>query len=308
MSEAGLLVRADRAVHDVTGADAVSYLHRMLTQDVAGLREGHAAYACVLTPRGRIVSDLLVWHLGDRLALDFPAAGAVAAIPYLERYVIADDVVFTDRSKATARFVLVGDGAPAAIAGVAVAVPESDTFVVASLAGAEVRLLRHDLGRRHAFEGMTALVDADRVLAALRALPGVSPMDEAGYEVVRVEEGVPAFGHELDEQVIPNEAGLEAALSFTKGCYPGQEPVVMAKHRGHPANVLVRLMIEGMVEGDAPPTPGAPLLDGGRAVGRITSAVRRLSSPGIRALGYVRHALARPGAVFDVAGGRASVL
>jgi folate-binding protein YgfZ len=114
---------------------------------------------------------------------------------------------------------------------------------------------------------------------------------------VRVAEGVPAWGYEVDERVLPNEAALESALSWSKGCYPGQEPVVMARHRGHPPHRLVRLAVDA----PTPPPPDAPLVRDGRPVGRVTTAVR--TREGVRALGYVRHALVREGDAFAVGDG-----
>jgi folate-binding protein YgfZ len=305
VSDARLLPREDRATVEVAGADRADYLHRMLTQDVKGLAAGRAAYACVLTPRGRILSDLWLWDLGERWVLDLPAAGAAKAIPHLERYVIADDVVFTDVSATTARFALLGDAAAAALARVGATAPAPGRVVRARVAGADVDLLRSDLGAVPSFEAMLAAADGRAVTDALRAVPGVAVISPEEHDVLRVEEGVPAFGRELDEQVLPNEALLESAISWTKGCFPGQEPVVMARHRGHPATLLVALAVEAA----APPPSGAALLAEGRPIGRVTSAVRGARRPGIRALGYVRHAAARPGATFDVAGGgRATVV
>ncbi len=157
-------------------------------------------------------------------------------------------------------------------------------------------MLRHDVGSLPAFE----IVLSDEGGPALSAWLGVVEMGEGVWDAVRVAEGVPAYGHELDERTMPLEARLEdRAVSFGKGCYPGQEPVVMAHHRGKPAHLLVRL--------DVPDDRGlaqdAPLLRDGRSVGRITTALPQGVIDGPRALALVRHALAVEGEVLDLEGG-----
>jgi folate-binding protein YgfZ len=287
---ASLVVRAGRSVAEATGADRTSYLHRMLSQEVASLAPMHATYACVLTPTGRILGDPFVLNLGDRFLLEMSEAAAANVLPALERYVIADDVTFRDVGAESARFAIVGEGAAEAIRGHA---PAPGAVAPGDALAPGLLLYRRDVGTVPCFEG---IAPAGAMPEILRRFPAPASADD--LERLRVEEGVPAYGAELDERVLPNEANLESALSWTKGCYPGQEPVVMAKHRGHPPNRLARLDVEG----DRPPPPDAPLLDAGRAAGRVTSAVRG-SGGGIVALGYVRHALARPGAVLALEGG-----
>ena len=143
----------------------------------------------------------------------------------------------------------------------------------------------------HAFGTLTCadlLFQAQHAEVTLPALAKLAtPAGEHVLERARAEQGVPAYGAELDERVLPNEARLEDALSWSKGCYPGQEPVVMAKHRGHPANLLVRLAFGA----PTPPPVGAILMSGGKPVGRVTTAVPGTGGP--IGLGYVRHALAK---------------
>jgi folate-binding protein YgfZ len=304
---AGTVVRKDWAVVEVTGKDAQSYLHRMLTQDVKSIAPMRAKYACVLTPKGKILGDPVVWNLGDRYLLDMARAAAEKAIPALERTVIADDVVFRDATESTARFAVVGGREAPHLFG-ARPPPEGeirDHAVVQCVRTPEgpgnpdVRVLRRDVGRVPCLE---LLVPSHLVRVTREALPAESPASDV--DALRVEEGIPAYGAELDDRVLPNEAGLESALSWTKGCYPGQEPVVMARHRGHPPSLLVRLEIdaERVLPRDA------PLLDAGKPVGRVTSSTPA-STGGLVGMGYVLHALAKPGASFEVeGGGRAKVV
>jgi folate-binding protein YgfZ len=264
-----------RTVVEVTGADRIDYLQRMLTQDVAALPVDGAARAAYLTPQGRILGTMLVWRFPSAVLLDFDPGAAEKALPGLERYVIADDVRFAAAPRA--RALLLGPKTPDA---------------VRALGTERVSVVSLPFGRIPAAEVL--LPDA-RVLP-LSAIPA-TPAGEDLLERARVEQGVPAFGAELDERVLPNEARLEDALSWTKGCYPGQEPVVMAKHRGRPPNLLVKLAFGA----PTPPPVGATLLADGRPVGRVTTAL--LGAAGPIGLGYVRHALASARPLLTVEGG-----
>jgi folate-binding protein YgfZ len=160
-------------------------------------------------------------------------------------------------------------------------------------------VLRRDLGAVPAFEVLARTGGAgaaDAAGKALLAVAGVAPAGGADLDAVRVAQGVARAGAEVDERVMPNEAGLEDAVSWTKGCYLGQEPVVMARHRGRPPTLLVRLAPEGSDAGEVP-AAGTALLEGERRVGRVTTSAR-----GVGALAYVRHDLAREGRTLGVEG------
>jgi len=280
-----LVLRGDQRVVAVGGAQAVDFLHRMLSQDVKGIPPGGVRPACFLTAQGKIVADLLVWNHGPGRWLVLSRAAAERGLPLLERYVIADDVVFADPVPAYV---------PALLLGATAAVPMSlgALGVVA------------DQG---AFGDTTAwhlLLPADRLLevtASLLAHGGAALCGRGAFDLARVGAGAPLFGAELDERVLPNEAGLAtSAVAWTKGCYLGQEPVVMAKHRGHPPTHLCRLQIDR----ELLLPPDAPLHAGGVVVGRVTTAVR-VGRPGLSALGFVRHGLAKVGAELTLGDGDA---
>ncbi len=288
---AGLLPRPDRSVVRVAGADRADYLHRMLSQDVAGLAAGHAADACVLTPQGRLVGVPVVLHAGDAHLLDLDAATVADVVALLERTVITEDVTFQDLGREIVRFTLAGARAPDLIAALVDEVPAPGHHVVASVAGAEVRALRRDLGARPGFELFVAAPGADAVVAALA---DATPVDVTEWDALRVAERIPAWGAELGPEVMPLEARLgDTAVSFTKGCYPGQEPVSMAHHRGHPASLLVRVALEG---GGAPGR-GTALLADGREVGRLTTVA------GVLALATLRWDRVAEGSVVALEGG-----
>ncbi len=293
----GGLVLTGRRIVSVTGADRVDYLHRMLTQDIAGLGAGRGAPACYLSVTGRILAHMLVWNLGARLLLDIAPGASPEALPALERYVIADDVTFEDRSEACWRALLVGPNVQAVTAPLlGTRATELGRIEVLEIAGARALLLPLAFGRRAALHVLAESQPPAQLLAAITQV-GV-PWTEADLDTARVEEGVPAAGAELDERILPNEARLEDAVSYAKGCFPGQEPVVMARDRGHPPTLLVRLTLTT----PTPPLAGTALLDGERAVGRLTTVVAGQDGRAA-ALGFVRHALARAGQRLAVAGG-----
>lgn len=275
--DAALVVRDDQRVVEVGGAQAVDFLHRMLSQDVKGIPAGGVRLACFLTAQGKLVADLVVWNRGAGRTLVLSRAAAERALPALERYVIADDVTFSDPSLALVPALLVGPRAEAVLAAAAGPLRALDAVSAVGPFGTD--------------RAGHLLVPADRVSDAVAALvaAGAVPAAADAFDLARVEAGAPLWAAELDDRVLPNEAGLSSsAVAWSKGCYLGQEPVVMAKHRGHPPTLLCRLRIETEVL----PARDAPLLQAGAVVGRVTTAVRVPGRPGVTALGFVRHGLA----------------
>ena len=273
-------------VFEVTGKDARDFLHRILTQDVKGIAAGEGRASLFLTVRGRVVGDPFVWNLGDRLALTMAPRAAEATIPALERYVIADDVVFTDATDAWTT----GLYLPGARDGVAPAfdAPEGAVYRAPRPFGSMTAI---------AVLARASVTDAfERALRLARALEVEGPT----FHALRVDAGAPWFGGELDDRILPNEAGLDAWISWTKGCYPGQEPVVMAKHRGHPPSRLVRLDVDGRVV----PVRDVPVWDGARDVGRITTATRTADGARVHAMAFVRWDLAVVGRALALEEGR----
>ncbi len=274
------------AVHAVTGADARAFLHRMLSQDVKGIAPGDGRPATFLDVRGRVQGDPVVCATATGFLLAEEPAAAARVVPGLEHYVIADDVGFADVGAAHDVVVLVGAAAPAVAAAAGPAL---------RAAGAAVA----SLGWRRGEASMVVAPAAAGAFAALLAAGAVAAGEDA-LDAARVAALAPWFGAELDDRVLPNEAVHDAAVSFTKGCYLGQEPVVMARHRGRPPTTLVRLAVDG----DAVPPRDAALAHAGRRAGRVTTAVA--SAGRVAALALVRTDLARPGVAFALDDGRAA--
>ena len=231
----------------VEGPQAADYLNRMVSNDVLALEEGDACDALLLTAKGRVIAVLRVLRRGpeDFLLMTEPGLGDVVRSELLRTRFAARCAIESEEHTAT---VVLGAGATPPPA--AVAIPTADYGVP----GWEV-------------------LDVD--------LEPTAGPDE--LERLRIEAGTPLAGRDLDERVLPAEAGLtDRAVSFSKGCYPGQEPVARLHYRGH-ANRALRVL---QIESTELPERDAEIVHEGKRVGRVTSAAR--ADDGVVALGYVR--------------------
>ncbi len=310
-------VRIDRSAEGrlrVTGADRVSWLQGLLTNDIAALAPGQGCYTAYLTPQGRMISDLRVLMLADGVLLDVPAASRAAVLERLEQFIISEDVEIEDLTSAVGRLGLHGPAAPDVLAtalprlalGLAEAAPTlSEHAHAGSFAGDGVLVAgSRDLG----LPGYDIYCAAARVthLAAALAACGASDIDAATWDTLRIEAGRPRFGADMDTDTIPLEAGIEnRAISLTKGCYVGQEVIIRVLHRGG-GRVAKRLVgvaaVAAEPAGTAPvPAPGTPIRRDDRDVGRVTSAAWSPALQRVIALGYVHRDAAASGTALVVA-------
>jgi folate-binding protein YgfZ len=254
------------AVLRATGKDAKDYLHRMTTQDVNALPPGGSAYTAVLNAKGHLLADAHVLVEPDAVLLVMDPLAAAEARPHLERFVIMDDVTFEDAS-ASVRVVPVLGMEAAARLGERAATP------------------RRISNRRRGVPALDLLVppqDAEALRAEL-VREGAADLGPAQLEALRILAGQARFGVDMDSSRLPMEAGLtRLAISFSKGCYTGQEVVLRATVRGHLQRGLVQLALP------AGAGPGTPLSAGGQEVGAVTSAAD--TPEGRIGLGYVRRA------------------
>ena len=261
----GLLDRSERGKLALTGSDAKSFLAGQVTNDIEGLRAGAGCYAAFLTHKGKMLGDLRVLAVDEpapELLLDTERATLQALFDMIRRFKIGYDVELHKRTLQRGLLSLAGPSARA-VAGAADLPAEEHAHRPGTIDGRPVRLVATDVG-------VDVLCDADdteAVRAALRR-EGATPVSEAAAEIVRVERGRPRYGAELDDSTIPQEAGLnERAVSFTKGCYVGQETVARLFYRGKPNRHLRGLRL-------SEPVPvGAELRLGERVVGHVASAV-----------------------------------
>ena len=270
----------------VRGKDRKEYLHGLLTNDIRGLIPGRGCYAAWLTPQGRMLTDLHVFDLDDMVLLDAPVQLSEATLQRLDRSLFSEDVQLSDLSHALTPVWVHGPAAAETVRKVlSASAPESwldyqnERF---EFGGKAVVLVRVDQLGVPGFGIYVDLAHEPDLRRALEAA-GAPQVDRAIIESARVEAGYPLFGVDMTEDTIPLEAGIEdRAISFTKGCYVGQEVIIRVLHRGHGRVVrrLVGLRLAAM------PSRGAKILAGDRDIGWVTSVA---SSPrlGPIALGYV---------------------
>src|SRR4051812_20040378 len=246
----------------LTGPQAKEFLNGQVSNDIEALEPGMGCYATLLTPKGKMLADLRVLDIGDELLLLCERSALQALFDALRRFNIGFDCDLHKRTLQRGLLSLIGPESDARLRGLS---PHSREHVnvAGEVGGAEVLLIRTDVG----IDVVCDAEDTDRVRAAL-VEAGAVEVDEAAADVLRVERGRPRYGVDLDDSVIPQEAGLnERAVSFTKGCYVGQETVARLHYRGKPNRHLRGLRLS------APAEPGTPLLHEDREVGRLASAV-----------------------------------
>src|SRR5947209_6978452 len=291
----GLIDRSERGKLALTGTDAKSFLQGQVSNDVEGLTAGSGCYAAFLTPKGKMLGDLRVLDTGDELLLDTERPALQGLFNMIRRFSIGYDVQLHKRTLERGLISLVGPESDAVVPGVA---PPEHAHTVLEVGAVPARAIRTDLG-------IDLLCEAAHVGALRAALEaaGAAGVSDAVVECLRVERGRPRYGVDLDDTVIPQEAGLnERAVSFTKGCYVGQETVARLYYRGKPNRHLRGLRCS------APASAGEELTLEDRVLGRVSSAV---VSPrfGSIALGFVRRE-APPGTTVAVgqAGAAAEVV
>jgi len=258
--ECGLLDRSERGKLLVEGPDAADYLQGQLTNDVEALAPGEGCYAALLDRKGHIVADMRVLRLAeDRIWLDTEAATSEPLRRHLEMYKIGRQVEVADLGAARVILGLLGPATPTVTGAAVLDEHESEATKVA---GVECLLV----GTEGGADLVVAADDAGRLREALLDA-GAAGVEDAAAEIVRIERGRPRYGAEMSIATMPAEAGIvEDAVSFTKGCYIGQEPVARLHHRGRPNRHLRGL------RSPAPLVPGATLRLGDKEVGEVGSA------------------------------------
>ena len=294
----GLLDRSERGKLAVTGAEGKAFLQGQVTNDVEALTPGTGLYAAFLTHKGKMLGDLRILDAGDELLLDCERSALQELFNLLRRTRLGRDAELHKRTLQRGLLSLIGPGARAVAGAGAAGLGESEhDHVAAEIAGAPVRLIATDAGD---VDVLCDAEDTQRVAGALRA-GGAVPVSEPAAETVRVERGRPRFGFELDDGVIPQEAGLNPrAVSFTKGCYVGQETVARLHYRGKPNRHLRGLRL------GAPVLTGEELRLGEKVVGRVAT-VAESPAFGPVALALVRRE-AGPGDTLTVGGTTATVV
>ena len=296
-TDAAVVDRSTRGVVTVTGSDARSFLDALVSQALEDVGDGEGTHSLLLQPTGKLEVDFRLLGVGDGFWLDCEPGFGERLTASLSRYRIRVDAEITDRSGEWGVVSVVGPSAPERVAAVlGVTVPER---AGAHVAWRDLRLVR---------DGRFAVPVADLVGPAEGLAVAWDTFVDAGlpraglvaWEALRIEDGVPRQGWDLDESTIPQEAFLEeSAVSFDKGCFLGQELVCRIRDRGHVNRHLRRLVSD---PGDAPvigaPVIGATVIGAeGREVGRVTSGAVVPGTDRAVALAYVRREVEPGGTV-----------
>lgn len=259
----GALALPDRAILSVRGDDAAQWLQGQLTNQIEGLEPGQSVYGFVLTLKGRVMADAWVLRHRDEIWLDVPASQVGALLERLDRYIIMEDV---DLAHVPELAVITAQG------------PKAQEL---SNGGWPSDRLGTG-GRVWVVPAAQVQSELERLVARCRALCG-GAISEPAWSEAHVVLGRPRFGVDFGDWTYPQETGLcPVAVCFTKGCYVGQETVMMLQSRGKAPKVLWRWEVEGT----DPPPPKAPIERDGTVVGEVTSAAR--VGGGVAALGFLK--------------------
>lgn len=293
----GLLDRSERGKLALTGNDAKEFLQGQVTQDINGLTPGRGCYAAFLTQKGKMLGDLRVLDTGAELLLDTERVALQGLFNMIRTFSLGYDVKLHKRTLECGLLSLIGPLADELVtrAGATLGPAEHDHCEL-TLGGNAVRAIRTDVG-------VDVLSGAEVLPAVREALLAAGAVEVAGEaaEARRIERGRPRYGIDLDDSVIPQEASLnERAVSFTKGCYVGQETVARLFYKGKPNREL-----RGLTSAE-PLATGTELRLGDRVVGTVTSSSR---SPrfGPVALALVRRE-APAGAIVQAGDGHEAVV
>ncbi|MEO6865331.1 MAG: hypothetical protein ABI229_07765 [Gemmatimonadaceae bacterium] len=302
-----LIDRSDRARIELSGVHAVATLNGLVTNDVAALKAGQGQYAAALTAKGKIVADIVVLMLDDRLQLHATPAAAPGLRAMLAKFVNPRFASLHDVSDATGDLTLVGGNAAELLARASGGAMSVETLselplfshvggTIGSTAVSVVHLPSIGAGNEHVYSVIVPRELTQRVRQALCAAGAVDGSDDA-METMRVESGFPAWGIDMDDNTLPQEANLDEmhAVSYTKGCYIGQETVARIHFRGHVNRSLRRLTFTDGVE----PPRGAVLQDSEhRGIGDVRSTAHS-EREGAIGIGMVRREI-DDGEIIDV--------
>src|SRR5258705_5828716 len=306
---AGLLDLSPRGRVRVSGSEAIMFLNGLITNDMKTLAENHWMSAVFPNVQGRIIAAVRVVRLADEATrsaipsflLDTEAPTHARLLKTIERFTMAGDFRVNDITNDTALLSIQGINAAA---------------IATKVLGATVAELPRDGGSEIGWEqssvivmrathtsedGFDLIVDSAHAAALWQALSeaGAKPVGYDALETLRIEAGIGRYGRDMDETNVVTEANLDDAVSYTKGCYIGQEIIARIKYRGHVAKKLTGLLFEREEQIDD--GPAVVRSSEGKEIGRVTSAAVSSRLGRTVALGYVRYEQLAPGPVVSVA-------
>lgn len=270
-TSAGLVDRSHQTKLRITGSDATEWLQGQVSNDLNQLQPGGRLLCLVCSPTGQIVADCSLWCLEGGFVMLAPGVQRRPLIERLEKMLISEDVTIEDISERFALLSLVGPEVKAAWSKGHPCVPTS------TVRGNGLDVLVRNEGEE---EFLASLVEH------------ATPVGNTAYHIRRIEDGIPLYGAEMDARTLPQEMGADferAHISYTKGCYTGQEVIARIHSRGHTNRLLCGVRWEADV------APGAKVLAGEEEVGTVTSSCRSFALGVPISLAVLRRETAEPG-------------
>jgi folate-binding protein YgfZ len=309
LGAAGVFDLGWRTRIQVTGEDQLRWLSGMVTNAVQQLPVYSGNYSFFLNAQGRIQGDAFVYRAPDRLLLDTAVDQAETILAHLDRFIIMDDVVLENLHASSYSIGLAGPGVAQLLGSAGVAIPAASAdspilFNEASFAGIPITIVAMHSALTPRYELFCAPADAEAIWHHV-VQAGAVPCGVNAVEALRVIEGLPRYGADLNERDLPQETSQTRALNFNKGCYLGQEIVERIRSRGAVHKALRQFSLAGQ-----PPLLPADLLADGTSIGRLTSAISidTPSGPLCYALGIVRNDAATRASALTYNGGVAVAL
>ena len=294
----GIADRRDLGRLHATGRDILDLLHRLSTADLRGLPTGEGRPTVLTTGKGRIVARLFVHHLEDALVQLFAGPGEAALVrAHIDRFTFAEETGLTDVTAETFQLALVGPHSRSALTAAAIPLPPPFGSVRGSIAGVEAWIVGQDGWSGEGVSIVGRAEDAARIWRALVdavAASGGLPIGDEALEAWRVLRGHPAAGRELTGERNPLEAGLVEAVSFTKGCYVGQEVVARLRTYDRVSRSLVGLVFP---PNETVPSEKRAVFLEEREVGEMTSVLVPPGGQSAVALAFVKRNAAKPGTI-----------
>lgn len=290
---AGLIDLSERGRIRVSGSEAIMFLNGLITNDMKTLGENRWMPAAFPTVQGRLIGAVRVARESKGFLIDTDAASHEAVLKTISRFTLAGDFHVSDVTTETAMLSVQGKRAGEVIERV-FARSFSDVarngVVETEWQGTSVTIIH---ATHTAEDGFDIVIDASQAPQLREALQeaGAQPVSAETFETLRIEAGIPRYGRDMDETNVVIETNLDDAVSYTKGCYVGQEIIVRIKHRGHVAKKLVGLEFDT----DQPIETGATIKTDNQEIGRVTSVSFSPTLGKTIALGYVRYEHIAPG-------------
>ncbi|MBI3811535.1 MAG: aminomethyl transferase family protein [Nitrospirae bacterium] len=316
--KAGLIDRSHRGKLRLKGKDRTEFLHGMVTNDIQKLAPGNGLYAVFTTDKAKMLADGRVYCLPDALWIDLEPEATGKIYKHLDKYTLASDVTVENLTETQGLLSIYGPSSSGIISQIVPSAsmpPNEYSTSSLSLDGTALLMARNEITGE---VGYDLYLPADKLASTWNRLlqigdpHGLQPVGLEALNSLRIEAGIPNYGIDMDESNFPMEAGLEArAISYTKGCYIGQETIARADAQGQMNKRLMGLELAGeSVPKKGQSIQARPESSGaeGRLVGTITSAVKSPTFEKVIAMGYLHRDFIKPGTEVFIAGQSAKVI